>query len=232
MPSATVLITIMVMALFYVLCDAAPQMASLAQTPTDLFNTTDTGVSMAAMKDDPNDINRVPNLNSDVRNNKNRCYYWDYSEKWKDVGGQHSRFVNDAVDHMCQVIAAYVGSTGFKKDDTVSSSITEHSTDSFTHANYCSQMSVCKPVDKNTQGKNYDRSIAVKVTYRGRGDTQVDSFADFDSKYCYALMAKALECGAGGEWIVPYGGIPRDFWEAKADPNRGTCSDNGYVTIL
>lgn len=232
MPSATVLITFMVMALFYVLCDAAPQMASLAHTTPDLFNSTDTGVSMAAMDDDPDDINRVPNLNSDVWYNKHRCYYWDYSEKWQDVGGKHSRFVNDAVDHMCQVIAAYVGSTGFKKDDTVSGNVTEKSTDYFTRADYCAQMSICKPVDKNTEGRDYDRSIAVKVTYRGRGDTQVDSFSGFDSRYCYALMAKALECDAGGEWIVSYGGIPRDFWEAKADPNRNNCADNGYTTIL
>lgn len=232
MPSATFLITFMVMALFYVLCEAAPQMASLAHTMPDLFNSTDTGVSMAAMEDDPDDIFHVPNLNGDIWENKQRCYYWDYSEKWQDVGGKHSQFVHDAVDQMCQVIAAYVGSTGFMKDDTVSCNIPEQSTDSCTHADYCTQMSVCKPVDKNTQGRNYDRSIAVKVTYRGRSNTEVDRFTGFDSNYCFRLMALALDCGAGGEWIVQYGDSPLDFWEAKADPNRNTCSDNGYVTIL
>lgn len=205
-------------------------MASLAHTTPDLFNSTDTGVSMAAMEDD--DIFHVPNLNGDIWENKNRCYYWDYSEKWRDVGGKHSQFVHDAVDHMCQVIAAYVGSTGFMKDDTVSCNIPEQSTDSFTHADYCAQMSVCKPVDKNTQGKDYDRSIAVKVTYRGRSNTEADRFTGFDSNYCFRLMAQALDCDAGGEWIVRYGSSPMDFWEAKADPNRNNCADNGYVTIL
>jgi hypothetical protein len=72
----------------------------------------------------------------------------------------------------------------------------------------------------------------VVVTYRGRSNVHHDSFSGFDAKYCYNLMATALNCGAGGEFVVPYGDSPRDFWEAKADPNRNTCSDNGYVTIL
>lgn len=44
-------------------------------------------------------------------------------------------------------------------------------------------------------------------------------------------MAKALNCGAGGEFVLGFGG-PRQWWEAKADPNRKDCAYNTYGTIL
>lgn len=87
-------------------------------------------------------------------------------------------------------------------------------------------MSVCKEVEKNTHGKKYDRSIGVILTYRGPDDV-----TQMDTQYCYNLMAKSMNCGAGGEFIVPYG-IPHQWWEAKADPNRKDCKDNKYVTVL
>lgn len=87
-------------------------------------------------------------------------------------------------------------------------------------------MKVCKPVDKNTRGKDYDRSIGVTLIYRGP-----DLATNIDAQYCYNLMAKAVNCGAGGEFTVPYG-QPRQWWEAKADPNRHNCKINGYETVM
>lgn len=136
MPSATVFITFVVMALFYNLSVAAPPAASFPATLLDNFNSTDTGVSMVAMGTDPNDIFHVPDLNTDVYNNKQRCYYWGKSEKWQDVGGKHSQFVQESVYHMCEVIAAYTTSAGFKKDDTVSDNEPDQPTSRLTSADH------------------------------------------------------------------------------------------------
>lgn len=87
-------------------------------------------------------------------------------------------------------------------------------------------MKVCKPVDKGIQGEKYDRSIGMILTYRGPDDV-----TKIDAQYCYNLMAKAMNCDAGGEFIVSYGN-PHQWWEAKADPNRHDCAYNGYETIM
>lgn len=87
-------------------------------------------------------------------------------------------------------------------------------------------MSVCKPVDKNTQGKDYDRSIGIILTYRGP-----DVQTSMDRYYCFSLLSKAIGCGAGGTFIVPYGKPPQWF-EATADPNRDDCASNGYEVVI
>jgi hypothetical protein len=134
--SATFLITFMAMALLYVLCDAEPPAASLPGTLLDKFNSTDTEASMVGMINDPNDIFHVPDLNTAIHDNEQRCYWWDESEKWQDVGGKHSQFVQDSVYHMCEVIAAYTTSTGFKKDDKVGGYEPEQYTGPFTSADH------------------------------------------------------------------------------------------------
>lgn len=117
MRSITFVITFMAMALFYALCDALPHDANLPGTVSD--NITSMNISIAKAVD-PNSINSVPNLSPDVNKNMNRCYYFDVSEKWSDMGGKHSWFVHDALYHLCDVIATFASNTGFKKDDTVS----------------------------------------------------------------------------------------------------------------
>lgn len=87
-------------------------------------------------------------------------------------------------------------------------------------------MSVCKPVDKNTHGKDYDRSIGIILTYRGPG-TQIK----MDTQYCYQLLSQAINCDAGGQFIVPYG-KPVYWFEAMADPNRHDCATNGYEIVM
>lgn len=72
--------------------------------------------------DDPNDVHSVPDLNSDIWKNRRTCYNWWDSERWNDVGGQHSQFVNDTVLGMCDFITAYTSSGGWDKDATVSKS--------------------------------------------------------------------------------------------------------------
>ena len=64
-------------------------------------------------------------------------------------------------------------------------------------------MRVCKPVDKNTQGKDYDRRIGVVMTDRGPDDV----FVNQDAQCSYNLIAKALACGASGEFVVSYGDL-------------------------
>lgn len=44
-------------------------------------------------------------------------------------------------------------------------------------------------------------------------------------------MAQAMNCGAGGEFVVGYSS-PRQWWEVKADPNRNDCKSNKYETVL
>jgi len=126
MRSATVLVTLMVMALLYVLTDAAPPSSSHPDTLLDNFNPTDAGfgVSMVSMVnlDDSNDVSSVPDLNSDIWKDKRHCYSWQDSERWKDVGGQHSQFVNDTIFGMCEFITAYTNSAGWDKNATVSDS--------------------------------------------------------------------------------------------------------------
>lgn len=88
-------------------------------------------------------------------------------------------------------------------------------------------MKVCKPVDKNTQGKNYDRSIGMTLIYRGP-----DALVKMDRYYCWSLMSKANGCDAGGAFVIPYGGKPYQWFEATADPNRHDCASNGYEIIM
>lgn len=88
-------------------------------------------------------------------------------------------------------------------------------------------MALCKEVPKNTQGKNYDRSIGVILTYRGPND-----FVQIDAQRCYMLMQKAMGCGAGGEFVTSDGENPVHWWEAKADPNRKDCKYNKIDNIV
>ncbi|KAI3390871.1 hypothetical protein diail_8460, partial [Diaporthe ilicicola] len=87
-------------------------------------------------------------------------------------------------------------------------------------------MSHCKAVPKNTQGKDYDRSIGVTLTYRGRSDR----FKDFNAQYCFEILAQPLDCGAGGAFQKK-DGSPQQWWEVKADPTRRDDGfANGYTT--
>lgn len=113
-PFAT-LLTFLVLALTLTLSTAAPHAQPLytaSDNAGDLVNTT-----VPNTIDDSNAMNDTANINS-----QNKCYDWDTSEKWKDVGGQHSDFVNQAVYDLCQLIAieAY---KGFPSGNTVSSNI-------------------------------------------------------------------------------------------------------------
>ncbi|KAL1883928.1 hypothetical protein Daus18300_000036 [Diaporthe australafricana] len=202
-------ITFMVMVLFFALCGASPPAKPL-QTSHNTHNSindsiasvlpnnfTDTGVSRAG----------IPvNLSPDWYKIKDRCYYWDQSEKWRDMGGQYSDFVLGAAHDLCDLIATFASNEGFRKDQTI-----RH----------------CKAVPANTQGQAYDRSIGVSLTYRGPDE----AYTEFNAQYCFDLLAKPLGCGAGGEFRLKFGSTPQ-WWEVIADPNRHTCSDNGYDSTL
>lgn len=103
----------MAMALTIIFCTAASQaqpFRSVAGNVGDLIDTT-----IPKTLADNNAMNDTANIKT-----QNKCYDWDTSEKWKDVGGQHSDFVNQAVYNLCQLIAidAY---KGFSSGNTVSS---------------------------------------------------------------------------------------------------------------
>ncbi|KAK2606971.1 hypothetical protein N8I77_005687 [Diaporthe amygdali] len=207
------LITFIVMTLFYTLCSAAPSQAKLplqiSRNTDALANTsvpstlptnltlTDTGVFRAKIPDF---------VNPDIWKNLDRCYYWNGNEKWNDVGGQFSQFLHTSLHDTCDLIATFASNEGFKKDQTI-----DH----------------CKQVPANTQGKDYERSIGVSLTYRGPDY----AFKDINANYCYDLLAKPLGCGAGGEFIIQYGDA-HEWWEVKADPNKGDCFKNGYSSAL
>ncbi|KAG8164540.1 hypothetical protein KVR01_006458 [Diaporthe batatas] len=217
MQSATLLVTSMVMALFYVLTDAAPPSSSLLGNLLDNFNSTDPRVPMVSVVNlgDPNDVHSVPDLNSDIWKNKRTCYDSRASEKWQDVGGQHSQFVNDTVLNMCRFITAYTISAGWDKDAPIS---------------------ICTNIDADTQVSEGSprslRSIAIMVTYRGASNIREDLLPGFGPVDCFAILWPPLACSAGGEFIMLYDSSPPRFFEAKGDPNRGDCTENGYRLIL
>lgn len=94
----------MVMALTLSFCTAAPQAKSTHPASSNVGNLMDTTF--------PDTIADGSSTNGTAEiNTQNMCYDWDSSEKWKDVGGQHSEFVNQAVYNLCQLIAidAYKG---------------------------------------------------------------------------------------------------------------------------
>lgn len=105
MRSFITFLTILVTALILNFCTAAP----LAQPAQDVSN--DAGDLINTL---PTIIDGFPDnstTNGTDPMTENRCYNWDTSEKWKDVGGQHSDFVNQAVYNLCQLVAieAYKG---------------------------------------------------------------------------------------------------------------------------
>ncbi|KAG8161281.1 hypothetical protein KVR01_009545 [Diaporthe batatas] len=194
------LLNLVVLTLVLEFCAAAP------------LTSPDQDVSIVAGDRTPLNITGIPGNTSthglDPAKTSNRCYDWDTSEKWKDVGGQHSEFVNQSVYDLCQQIAveAY---KGFPAGNTVSH---------------------CKEVRKGTQGKNYDRSIGIALRY---GGPQL-KYDEITAGYCNERMEKPLDCGAGGEFdlqvdnpSLPFPWVS-DRWEALADPNRGKCRANGY----
>lgn len=136
MQSITCIITFMVMTLFYALCASLPHEADFPVTLPNNFNFTDTGV-WRAVTPDPDSILSVPNLSPDALKNKDRCFYWKGSEKWSDVGGQHSQFVHDSLFHMCDVIATFTSNTGLRKDDVVSDNLLSNLVDTLIFADYC-----------------------------------------------------------------------------------------------
>lgn len=116
MRSFTTFLDIVATALLLNLCTAAP-LAELAQdVSNDAGDLTTTLLPV---------IDGFPDNGTDPKT-ENRCYNWDTSEKWKDVGGQHSDFVNQAVYNLCQLIAieAY---KGFPAGNTVSGSFPQRS---------------------------------------------------------------------------------------------------------
>lgn len=120
MHTFTTLLTFMVLALTLNFCTAAPltnPSHDLSAIVEDLVNTTLL---------DATAINPITNGTDDT-NTENRCYTWDKSEKWRDVGGQHSKFVNQSVYDLCQLIAieAY---KGFSAGSTVSSALSHNPT--------------------------------------------------------------------------------------------------------
>lgn len=228
MHTFTTLLTFMVLALTLNFCGAAPltnPSHDLSAIAEDLVNTT----LLGAIAIDP-----ITNGTDDT---ENRCYKWDYSEKWRDVGGQFSAFVNQSVYDLCQLIAidAY---KGFSAGSTVSSTLSNYPAHGhqsrLTPANGRPQIKHCKEVRKGSQGKNYDRSIGISLRYRG---PQLQ-FHHLTAGYCFDRMEQPMECGAGGEWDqrVYNPDLPKpwvsDRWETKADPNRGDCRHNGYNSDL
>lgn len=120
MRSFTALLTFMVMALALAFCNAAPHTKPSRDVSSNVGELIDAAV--------PNIIADVHITNgTDDTNTQNKCYNWDTSEKWKDVGGQHSDFVNQAVYNLCQLIAieAY---KGFPSGNTVSSILSKYPT--------------------------------------------------------------------------------------------------------
>ncbi|KAL1871169.1 hypothetical protein Daus18300_004914 [Diaporthe australafricana] len=203
MRSITTVITFVVAALFFIICTAAPQ----PNSPRDIASTVIDFISTSTIPD-----NSTANGTATV-NSANQCYNYGTSEKWKDVGGQDSDYVNQAIYALCTLIAidAYKRApAGYK----------------YTH---------CQEVRAGTEDRKYDRSIVISLKYRG----PVLAFEGITAGYCNDRMAQPKACGAGGEFdkiLVPNPSLPSpwtsDRWEVKADPNRGDCRSNGYNSDL
>lgn len=115
------LLAFMVMALALTFCNAAPHTKpsrDISGDVGDLMNATLPNIIAG------DSITNGTN-GTDGTNTQNTCYNWDTSEKWKDVGGQNSEFVNQAVYDLCQLIAieAY---KGFPSGNTVRSILSQH----------------------------------------------------------------------------------------------------------
>lgn len=117
MRSFTTSLTFMVIAVLLTLCAAAP----LAEPSQDVASNVGSSINSTLPGTIPDDST----TNGTNINTANSCYAWDSSEKWKDVGGQHSTFVNQAVYDLCQLIAveAY---RGFHSGNTVSDTLSKH----------------------------------------------------------------------------------------------------------
>lgn len=115
MQSFITFLTIVATALLLNFCTAAPLTELAQDVSNDAGDLTTTLLPV---------IDGFPDNGTDPKT-ENRCYNWDTSEKWKDVGGQHSDFVNQAVYNLCQLIAieAY---KGFPAGNTVSDSFPLH----------------------------------------------------------------------------------------------------------
>lgn len=118
-PFAT-LLAFMFMALAFTFCNAAPHTKPSRDISGDVGDLVNATL--------PNTIAGGSITNgTHGTNTQNACYNWDTSEKWKDVGGQNSDFVNQAVYDLCQLIAieAY---KGFPAGNTVRSILSQHPT--------------------------------------------------------------------------------------------------------
>ena len=104
MRSLNALFTFMVMTMIVTLCTAAPHIKPSLDVSVNASGLVNTILS------DIIPDNSTPNGTADPQT-QNKCYDWDTSEKWKDVGGQDSDFVNQATYNLCQLIAieAYKG---------------------------------------------------------------------------------------------------------------------------
>ncbi|KAG6356527.1 hypothetical protein INS49_015915 [Diaporthe citri] len=202
MRSFATLLAFMVMAMALTFCNAAPHTKPSHDVSRNVGDLIDTNI----IADDPT------TNGTDDTNTQNMCYDWDSSEKWKDVGGQHSEFVNQSVYDLCQLIAieAY---KGFPSGNTLAH---------------------CKEVRHGSHGRDYDRSIGIALRYLG---PQLQ-YNHISAGYCNDRMAQPMACGAGGEFDVRVynPNLPKpwvsDRWAVKADPNRGDCRSNGYNSDL
>jgi hypothetical protein len=102
------------MALILNFCAAAPITMAAQDVSSGAGDLTNTLLANV----DGTPLNSTTNGMAPIKT-QNKCYNWNTSEKWKDVGGQHSDFVNQAVYDLCQLIAveAY---KGFPAGNTVS----------------------------------------------------------------------------------------------------------------
>lgn len=225
----TTILSLVVMALTLTLCTAAPQAKPTHESSSNVENMI--GNTFPDTIADSSITNGTASTNT-----QNKCYDWDSSEKWKDVGGQHSEFVNQAVYSLCQLIAidAY---KGFSSGNTVSSIILQYPNNLYQDscsADGYTQIKHCKEVRGGSHGKDYDRSIGISLRYMG---PQL-KFNHITAGYCNDRMAQPMACGAGGEFDqqVDNPELPKpwvsDRWEAIADPNSGDCRSNGYNSDL
>lgn len=131
MRSFATFLAFMVMALALNFCNAAPHTKPSRDISGNVGDPIDTSLPNTIADDSITNVGDLidttpPNTNgTDDTNTQNKCYDWDSSEKWKDVGGQHSDFVNQAVYDLCQLVAieAY---KGFPAGNTVRSILSQH----------------------------------------------------------------------------------------------------------
>ena len=115
--SSTTLLTLMAMALLLTFCAAAPRAEPFWHVASNAGN-----LNITSLPDAVPDNSTTNGTNINTANN---CYSWDSCEKWKDVGGQYSGFVKQAVYDLCNLIAAEAYK-GFPSSSTVSGTLSKY----------------------------------------------------------------------------------------------------------